>query len=97
MKSFLLLVSISLALATPFESEVEAGKQIILSNELPEAIPESEPVDFSKLTIEELLEEAIHHPGMEFLNDAEAVASMGIDPMNIDPELIVDAFSTTVN
>lgn len=96
MKSFLLLVTIGLALATPFEGEVSVEEEVIPSKHYPEVITDIDQVDISKLSIEELLEEAGHHPGLEFLNDADAVASMGIDPMNIDPELIVDAFSTTV-
>lgn len=116
MKNFLLLVSIGLALATPYEKEVELDikpdiligtnnpiviKEVEMDAEVeiqkyPQVIKDTKQLDISKLSIEALLEEAVHHPGMEFLNDPEAAASMGIDPMNIDPELIADAFSTTV-
>lgn len=99
MKTFLLLLSIGLALAIPMEVEIEAGRDFLL-NEYPSEYPKVTTVfdlpDYSKLSIDDLLEAASHHSGLEFLNDTDAAASMGIDLMNLHPDLIYDATTTTV-
>lgn len=99
MKTFLFLLGIGLALAIPSEikpSKVRPEKEIVIKKHYPEVITEFEEHNYAKLPIEELIKVAAEHEGLEFLNDVDAIESMGIDPLNLDPELIEDALSTTV-
>lgn len=100
MKTLLLLVGIGFAFATPFENEFgprfELKEDVLYSDKYPEVITEIEQIDYENLPIESLINEASHHAGLEFLSDANTAASMGVDVMNIHPDIIADAFSTTV-
>lgn len=52
--------------------------------------------DASAMDFEELLNYAAAHPGLEWIKDEELLAQYGINVTNIHPDIIADAFSTTV-
>lgn len=53
-------------------------------------------VDYSKLSIEELLAKASSVPGLEYLKNNETMASMGITASNIHPDILEDSMLLTV-
>lgn len=52
--------------------------------------------DASAMDFDELLDKATSHPGLEWLQDEELLALSGINVTSIHPDIIADAFSTTV-
>lgn len=52
--------------------------------------------DYSKLSIEELLEKASSLPGLEYLKNNETMAAMGITATNIHPDVLEDSMLLTV-
>lgn len=50
----------------------------------------------SAMDFDELLDRATSHPGLEWLKDEELLALSGINVTSIHPDIIADAFSTTV-
>lgn len=51
---------------------------------------------YTKLSIAELLEKASTFPGLEYLQNNETMASMGISASNIDPDVLEDSMLLTV-
>lgn len=127
MKTLILLVGISLVLASPSSPGMAAGKPkhekefvlpekqypesvvdfdvvdkpeqeefVIPEKQYPEVITEFDVVDYSQLPIEQLLQLAAEHEGLEFLSDANATAAMGIDISTLSNDLVADAMATTV-
>lgn len=78
--------------------EVEQENEFVIpEKQYPEVITEFvESVDYSKLSIEELIQLASKHDGLEFLSDANATAAMGIDMSTLSHDLVADALATTV-
>lgn len=78
------------------ESESEEQFQIPM-RQCREVITQfTDSVDYSELSIDELIQIASKHEGLEFLADANATAAMGIDINNLHPDLVADALATTV-
>lgn len=98
MKTLIFLVGISLALASPGGKVGNREHEFVVpEKQYPEVITEFEDVvDYSQLPIEQLLEIASEHEGLEFLNDANATAAMGIDMSTLSNDLVADALATTV-
>lgn len=69
---------------------------VIPEKQYPEVITEFEVVDYSQLPIEQLLQIASEHEGLEFLSDANATAAMGIDISTLSNDIVADAMATTV-
>lgn len=53
-------------------------------------------VDYKKLSIEELVAKAAETPGLEYLNDPEKMAAIGIEATRIDPDVLEDSMLLTV-
>ncbi|KAJ6645640.1 Lipase 3, partial [Pseudolycoriella hygida] len=94
MNFLLLLLTVGFSLAAPRDNRNNVVEDFATKN-YPEVITDIDTMDVSNLSIKELLVEASHHPGLEFMNDSEAAAEMGINLMNIHRDLIIDAFSST--
>lgn len=62
----------------------------------PEIITE-DAVDYSQLPMEQLLQVASEHEGLEFLKDANLTAAMGFDISSIPRSILEDALATTVS
>ncbi len=111
MKTLIFLVGISLAFASPswdkagkpeteneFHVPEKQNEFRIPEKQYPEVITEfTESIDYSQLPIEELIQLASEHEGLEFLSDANATAAMGIDISSLHPDLVADALATTVS
>ena len=48
------------------------------------------------MNFQELLDKAANHPGLEWIKDEELLTQLGINVTQIHPDIIADAFSTTV-
>lgn len=98
MNTFLLLLGIGVALATPSGDKagtiIKPDKEFVIKKAYPEVITDFEVPNYAELPIEELLQLAAEHPGLEYLNDINATTTM--DTLNLHPDLIEDALSTTV-
>lgn len=90
MEYYILLLTIVLALSNPTEEDSPSTRKY------PEIITNIPFIDASAMDFEELLNTAASHAGLEWLKDEEALAQAGIDIANIHPDIIADAFSTTV-
>ncbi len=53
--------------------------------------------DASAMDLQDLLDKAASHTGLEWLNDEELLGQLGVNIQSIHPDIIVDAFSTTVS
>ncbi|KAJ6640032.1 Lipase 3 [Pseudolycoriella hygida] len=106
MKTLVLLVGISLAVASPsmdkggrpkFESRPTLEHEFFIpEKQYPEVITDFvDSADYSEFSMEELLQIASEHPGLEFLSDANATAAMGIDISTLSNDLVADAIATT--
>ncbi|XP_037024933.1 lipase 3-like [Bradysia coprophila] len=51
--------------------------------------------DASAMSLEELIDKASNHPGLEWIKDEELLTQFGINVTQIHPDIIADAFSTT--
>lgn len=100
MKTFIFLVGISLALASPggkVGKPQHENEFVIPEKQYPEVITKFDDiVDYSTLPIEQLLQIASEHQGLEFLSDANATAAMGIDISTLSSDIVSDALATTV-
>lgn len=47
--------------------------------------------------IDQLIDEAAQHPGLEFWKDDKALQAMGIDKERVHPDIIQDSFMKTVS
>lgn len=47
--------------------------------------------------IDQLIDEAVQHPGLEFWKDNEALQTLGIDKERVHPDIIQDSFMKTVS
>lgn len=97
MKYYILLLTIGLALASPVEEYSPIEEDNPSTRIYPEIITDIPYIeDASAMDFDELLQMAASHAGLEWLKDEKALAQAGIDVRNIHPDIIADAFSTTV-
>lgn len=76
--------------------EKQENEFVIPERQYPEVITEFDVVDYSQLPIEQLIQIASEHEGLEFLSDVNATAAMGIDISTLSNDLLADATATTV-
>lgn len=69
---------------------------VIPEKQYPEVITEFINVDYSDVPIEQLIQLAAEHEGLEFLSDTNATAAMGFDVSTLSHDIIADALATTV-
>lgn len=91
MKYYTVLLTFGLALSNPIEDDPSNTIR-----KYPQIVTDIPFIDASAMDFDELLNKATSHPGLEWLKDEELLAQSGIDVTNIHPDIIADAFSTTV-
>lgn len=91
MKLYTVLLTFGLALSNPIEDDPSTIRKY------PQILTDIPFIDASAMDFDELLNKATSHPGLEWLKDEELLAQSGINVTNIHPDIIVDAFSTTVS
>lgn len=92
MKDYIFLLTIGLALSNPIEYHNPSTRAY------PEIITDIKFIeDASAIDFDELINMAASHVGLEWLKDEESLLQSGINVTNIHPDIIVDAFSTTVS
>lgn len=90
MKYHLVLFTFGLALSDPIDENPSTKTYPEILTDIP-FIEDASAMDFN-----ELINKAASHPGLEWLQDEELLAQSGINVTNIHPDILADAFSTTV-
>lgn len=91
MKHLIVLLMVSLTLSNPIDDDDPATRKYpqILTD-----IPFIE--DATAMNFDELLNLAANHPGLEWIKDEASLTEFGMNVTTIHPDIIADAFSTTV-
>lgn len=87
----IVLLTFGLALSNSIEEEPSTKTYPEIVTDIP-FIEDASAIDFN-----ELINKAASHPGLEWLTDDELLTQSGINVTNIHPDILADAFSTTVS